>query len=238
MKAIILAAGLGTRLRPLTNDRPKALVELNGKTLLEITIDNLISFGFSEIVINVHHFSEMIIAFVNSLKSKNAELLISDESDLLRETGGALKFAAKYLRGSDPILVHNVDIISSINLADMVKTHKARHALATLAVCERESSRYLYFDDDDKLIGWKNMKTGEEKLVRSSLQGKQMAFSGVHVISPEIFALMPEEKKFSIIDLYLTVAKNNEVISYKHPTENFVDVGKPESLKKAENLLE
>lgn len=235
---MLLAAGLGTRLQPLTNDRPKALVELKGKTLLEIAIDNLISFGFDEIVINVHHFSEMMIANINSMKHKNAKLFISDESDLLLDTGGGIKHAAKYFSGSESFLVHNVDILSSIDLRAMFEVHTKNNAIATLAVSNRESSRYLYFDENEKLCAWKNVKTGEEKFVHQCDARKQMAFSGVHVISPEIYKYLPDGKKFSIIDVYLKLAKSHSIVSYEHSPNNFIDVGKPESLKRAEPFIE
>lgn len=237
MKAMILAAGLGTRLKPLTDTRPKALVKIKGKTLLEITIDNLISFGFNEFIINTYHFSEMMIGFIKSLK-KEASFYISDESERLLDTGGGIKKARHLLEEDKPFLVHNVDVLSPINFSEMMSWHNSNKALATLAVSRRESSRYLWFDENSSLSGWENRSTGEKIDVPNKNKKKQFAFSGVHIISPDIFELMPKEDKFSIVNLYLKQALDNNITCYEHSSDGFIDVGNPDKLKEAEKFIE
>lgn len=232
MKAIVFAAGLGTRLKPLTNTRPKALVELNGVPLLEIAIRKLKHFGFDEIIVNIHHFGEMIIDFLKAKNNFDIHIEISDERDFLLETGGGLKKASWFLK-EEPFLVYNADILTDMDLKAFYEEHLRSKALATLAVRKRATSRYLQFDADNILCGWTNVKTGE---VRSSRPGKDLqnlAFSGMHVISPEIFDKMPDKQKFSIIDTYLEAAKDFEIKAYPHDDDLWVDVGKPESLEKA-----
>jgi len=238
MKAMILAAGLGTRLQPLTNDRPKALVEINRVSLLEHIIRRLKSFSFREIVINVHHFPDQIIKFLESKSNFGIDIKISDERQKLLDTGGGLKKAARLLQNREPILVHNVDVLSHIPLQSLIVEHYTSGALATLTVSRRESNRYLIFNQDNQLIGWQNMKTGEIRGKTSDKKPvKQLAFSGIQVISPKIFQLLPDDEVFSLIDLYLNLCQHHPIRAYEHEAGQFLDIGKPEQLAKAEEFL-
>ncbi len=235
MKAMIFAAGLGTRLRPLTNDRPKAMVEVNGQTLLEINIRKLVGFGFKDIVVNVHHFADLVIDFLES-NDFGANIIISDERDELLETGGGLRKAADFLM-EDDFLVHNVDILTDIDLHKMVHHHKRNNALATLATRQRDTSRYLLFDEQQVLHGWTNVKAGivrQKRVTENDLFFR--AFSGIHVISPQLFKLFTRKGKFSIIDTYLDCAKEHFIQEFRHDDGVWLDVGKPESLREAEGL--
>jgi NDP-sugar pyrophosphorylase family protein len=239
---MILAAGLGTRLKPLTNDRPKALVEVAGRTLLEITITRLCSFGIREFIINVHHFADMV---VDCLKAKNnfgMRIEVSRE-DMLLDTGGGLKKAAwfflKHPEGDEPFVLHNVDVISSIDIAAMVQLHKKHKALATLAVQDRPTSRYLLFDGDSELCG-RGMGLDETaEIVRPSRYAKALAFSGIHVISPRMLPMLTEEGVFSVITSYLRLAgKGEKIVAYCADKAYWRDLGKPENLAKAEQDFE
>lgn len=237
MNAFILAAGLGTRLKPLTDTKPKALIELNGIPLLEIIIRRLIKFGFVKIVINVHHFAEQIIDFIEKRKF-NAEIHISDERDLLLDTGGGLKKASHFFNGNSPFLIHNVDIITDIDLKNFYEYHKKQKAIATIAVQKRNSSRYFLFDEKKNLCGWKNVKTDEIKIVDNLPKNVlEYAFSGIHVVEPEIFKYFPEDDVFSIIDFYLALASKERITFYEHSNNIFFDLGKKENLIKAEIFL-
>src|SRR5437899_4519223 len=214
MKAMILAAGLGTRLRPLTDSRPKALVEIAGRTLLEITLSRLRAFGIREVIINVHHFADLILEYLKTNDNFGMRIEVSRE-DVLLDTGGGLKKAAYFfLEDSnclgEPFILHNVDVISTIDLRRMVQFHTENQALATLAVQDRETARYLLFDEQLKLCG--RRRDQETELVRPSKQVQALAFSGIHVISPRLFAMMIEEGVFSIIASYLRLAAHGENI--------------------------
>jgi MurNAc alpha-1-phosphate uridylyltransferase len=237
MKAMILAAGLGTRLKPFTNDKPKALVEVGGKTLLEHTINKLAESGFNEIVVNTHHFSQMVIAYLQR-KDFGVKILISDETERLLDTGGGIFNAAHFFEGDAPFLVHNVDVITDIDLNQLIKTHAESNSLVTLAVGKRESSRVFLFDDEMKLSGWKNKLTNKVIIPDSNRHPlTEYAFAGIHVISPEIFNLIKTTRAFSIIDTYLSLC-NKYIIKGDDISRNFVlDVGKPDSLAAAEEYL-
>ncbi len=236
MKSIIFAAGLGTRLRPLTNKTPKALVKINGTPLLEIAIQHLKRHGFNEIIINIHHFGDQIIRFLQDKNNFGILIEISDERDLLLETGGGLKKAAAFL-GDAPFLAFNADIITDMNLKAFYDAHCRSEALATVAVRKRESSRYLQFDDQGTLCGWTNIKTGAVITSRHRTAVTNWAFSGIHMLSPQIFEFMPNQDKFSIIDVYLEAAKTQTIKAYPHDEDLWLDVGKPEALEKAKILL-
>lgn len=233
---MVFAAGLGTRLKPLTNNKPKALVEVKGIPMLEIVIRRLEFFGFNEIVVNVHHFSEQIIDFLNKTNFK-AKIFISDESNCLLDTGGGLKKASVFF-DTKPVLIHNVDVISNLNLTEIYQQHIESNALATLAVKNRKTSRYFLFDNNGQMIGWKNMKTNEIRMSRISL-GKlnALAFSGIHVVSPEIFKLMKKEGKFSITDVYLELSRTNKIIGYQCESSMWIDLGNADNLAKAEEFF-
>ena len=242
MKAMILAAGLGTRLRPLTNDRPKALVEVAGRTLLEITLARLRTFGVSEVIVNVHHFADLMIAYLKVHNNFGMRIEVSRE-DVLLDTGGGLKKAGWFfLEGpsrDEPFLLHNVDVISSIDLERMVQSHKQNKALATLAVQERETSRYLLFDEQLQLCGRRAGRDQKPEIVRPSARTQALAFSGIHVISPRLLTEMTEEGVFSIITSYLRLAGRGENIAAFRADEYYWrDLGKPADLQQAAQDLE
>jgi len=224
MKAMVLAAGLGTRLRPLTNSRPKALVEVEGRTLLEIALERLRVFGIQEVIVNVHHFADMMVDYLNSNRNFGMRIEVSRE-ELLLDTGGGLKKAAWFFRGDrEPFILHNVDVISSINLNRMVGYHKDNGALATLAVHDRPTSRPLVFDETLRLEG----------------RGPGLAFSGIHVISPRLLEMLTEDGVFSIIDSYLRLAAQGEkILGFRADEYYWRDLGKPGDLKQAaQDLLD
>jgi NDP-sugar pyrophosphorylase family protein len=233
MRAMILAAGLGTRLRPLTDDRPKALVEINGRTLLEITLRRLRQFGVREVILNAHHFAEMIASYLRS-RDFGMRIEISHEEELL-DTGGGLKRVADFFLEdpSQPFVVHNVDVLSSIDLARMAQHHREKQALATLAVQSRSSSRHLLFNQELELCG---RKAGDEvpDLVRPVTRPEPLAFCGIHMISPRIFQLMNEEGAFSIIAGYLRLARQGEkILGFRADEYYWRDLGTPQSLEQA-----
>lgn len=239
MKAMLFAAGLGTRLRPLTNDRPKALVEVKGMTLLEIVIRRLVHFGFTDVVVNVHHFADKVEQVLADNQGFGANIMISDERVQVLETGGGLKKASRFFEGDEPFLVHNVDVITNLDLKQFYEAHLKNDALATLAVRKRSTSRYLIFDKKMQLRGWQNIKTGEIRLSKRSVgQLTSYAFSGLHVISPRIFPLLTETGKFSIIQPYLRLAKTEHLQGFDHSDTIWVDVGKHESLAKAGEIVD
>jgi len=233
MRAMILAAGFGTRLQPLTDNLPKALVKIRDKTLLEIAINYLVKNGFDEIIINVHHFAEQVINFIGQ-NNFGADITISDERDKLLDTGGGLKKASRFFNDGKPFLLYNVDIISNLNLKTMYQANIKSNSIATLAVRKRESSRYLLFNSENALCGWKNTKTGE--LINSCNIDllDEFAFSGIHIINPKIFSLMPDDDVFTMINLYLNIMGDNKIIAHIDSDSFWLDVGKTESLMVAE----
>lgn len=242
MKAMILAAGLGTRLRPLTNDRPKALVEIGGRTLLEINLSRLREFGVLDVIVNVHHFGQMVTEYLKAHQNFGMCVEISREETLL-DTGGGLKKAAWFFNSPNanaerPFILHNVDVLSTIDLGRMLQVHAQSEALATLAVQDRMTSRYLLFDDDGRLCGRRKGRDGRNEMVRASAQTRALAFSGIHVISPRIFDLMDEDGAFSIIDCYLRLAaKGEKVVAFPADEYQWRDLGTPDSLALAEQAL-
>lgn len=236
MKAMILAAGLGTRLRPLTNDRPKALVQIGGRTLLEITLSRLRTFGVREVIINVHHFADMIAQYLTQNENFGMGIAISRE-DILLDTGGGLKKAAWFLqaRYDEPFILHNVDVISSIDLMQMIDFHKRQNALVTLAMQNRKSSRYLLFDEKLGLCGRRFEKDQSKEMVLGVGQTTPLAFSGVHVISPRMLSQISEDGIFSIIETYLRLAKQGErILAFRADDYYWRDLGRPESIASAE----
>ncbi|NDV64218.1 nucleotidyltransferase family protein [Bacteroides sp. 224] len=243
MKALIFAAGLGSRLRPLTDNTPKALIPIGGKPMLEHVILKLKASGFNEIVINIHHHGQQIIDYLERNENFGLDIHISDERDCLLDTGGGIKHARKFLDGNEPFLVHNADILSNVDLKQLYQA--ACHSsgtIATLLVSERESSRCLLFDKENQLQGWQNRETGEVKSPHSNFRAslyKGYAFSGIHVISPKIFEWMDQqwEGKFSIINFYLAVCAKTNIEAYPMDNLQLLDIGKPEALAKAEEWL-
>lgn len=234
---MIFAAGLGTRLNDETLNKPKALVDVGGKTLLQHAIEKLKNEGVSEIVINVHHFSNLVISFLNN-SDFGIKIHVSDETEKLLDTGGGLKKAAGFLAGDEPILIYNVDIISNLSLQLLLEEHLNSNSLVTVAVRKRETQRYFKFDENKQLVGWINKKTGETKISRqvNFETAVEMAYSGIHIIHPEIFSLMPENDRFSITDFYLELAKTHSIKGYFDDSELWMDVGKPEQLEEARRL--
>lgn len=238
MKAMILAAGFGTRLKPFTDKHPKALAPVNGKSLLQRNVEYLVSYGYDEIIVNVHHFADQIIDAVKINNGWGAKISFSDETDAILETGGGLKRAANFFENSDEAFVlMNVDILTDLDLNAMRIAHQTKKPLATLAVRNRETSRYLLFNDEQELVGWRNASTNEEKIARHALHYYPKAFSGVHLIEPKLLKLITQEGKFSMIDVYLALAKENIIAAYDHSDSKMIDVGKPESIEKAEKLF-
>lgn len=235
MKAMVLAAGLGTRLRPLTNDRPKALVEVAGRTLLEITLMRLNSFGVRDVIVNTHHFAEMVEQYLVANSNFGMQIAISHE-DILLDTGGGLKKAAWFFQdSSEPFFLHNVDVISNIDLAAMARYHAEHNALATLAVQSRTTSRPLLFDQTGTLCG-RVLKDGVQEMARPIANPEQLAFAGIHVISPRIFDLLNEDGVFSIIPAYLRLAAAGEkILAWRAGNAYWRDMGKPESIAQAEH---
>ena len=235
MKAMILAAGLGTRLRPLTDHRPKALVEVGGRTLVEVTLSRLREFGVREVIINVHHFADMVVDYLKANDNFGMRIEISREEVLL-DTGGGLKKAANFFLGNsgpsdEPFILHNVDVISTIDLGRMVQSHAENKALATLAVRDRETSRYLLFNEQLELCGRQTGRDQAPEMVRNALPVQALAFSGIHVISPSLFKMLTEEGVFSIITSYLRLAAQRErIVAFRADEYYWRDLGRAENV--------
>jgi NDP-sugar pyrophosphorylase family protein len=242
MKAMVLAAGLGTRLQPLTNDRPKALVEIAGRTLLEITLTRLREFGVRDVIVNTHHFAEMVRAYLEANQNFGMRIEISHEDELL-DTGGGLTKAAWFFledgpEGASPFLLHNVDVISTIDLGRMVHFHGEQNALVTMAVQDRMTSRPLLFDEQGLLCGRKLGREGTPEMARSAGSVQALAFSGIHVISPRLFTMMNETGAFSIIPAYLRLASQGEkIVAFRADEYEWRDLGRPENVIEAEREL-
>lgn len=242
MKAMIFAAGMGTRLKPLTDHMPKALVPVAGKPILEHVICKLRDFGFTEIVINIHHFGEQIIDFLKANDQFGLTIHISDERDQLLDTGGGIRKARSFFQGNEPFLVHNVDILSDINLKELYDFHLNSGNDATLLASRRKTARYLLFNPDDRLSGWVNKDTGQTKpegFVYLQDHYKEYAFSGIHVISPSLFQYMGDTwtGKFPIMDFYLKTCHEATIGGYLKEELRLLDIGKPETLEKADAFL-
>ncbi len=240
MKAMVLAAGLGTRLRPLTNDRPKALVEVGGRTMLEIALERLRAFGVREAIVNVHHYADMVIEYLRAHENFEMRIEVSREDPVL-DTGGGLKKAAWFFLedgGDQPFLLHNVDVISTIDLAALAGAHEERGAVATLAVQDRATSRYLLFDGEGQLCGRRAGRAGTPETVRDCRDAEALAFSGIQVLSPRLLTRMREEGAFSIISTYLRLAGEGEsVTAFRADAYQWRDLGKPESVAAAAREL-
>jgi NDP-sugar pyrophosphorylase family protein len=240
MKAMVLAAGLGTRLRPLTNDRPKALVEVAGRTLLELTLMRLRSFGIRDVIINVHHFADVVVDYLREHDDFGMEIAISRE-DVLLDTGGGLKKAAWFFledHSEEPFILHNVDVLSTIDLHHMVEFHKKQDALATLAVQDRSTSRYLLFDAQMQLCGRRAGRDGVPEMVRPATEVGAFAFSGIHVLSASLLSMLTEDGAFSIITSYLRLARAGESIyAFRADEYSWRDMGTPENIARAAEEL-
>lgn len=241
MKAMIFAAGLGTRLKPLTDHMPKALVPVAGQPMLEHVILKLKSAGFTELVINIHHFGEQIIGFLEANRNFGLTIHISDERDMLLDTGGGIKKARNFFSGDEPFLVHNVDILSDTDLKALYEYHLHSGNDATLLASPRKTIRYLLFDDENLLRGWINkdtLQTKPEGFIYRAGQYREYAFSGIHVISPSLFRYMDRwQGKFSIMDFYLQTCREARLGGYLTEQLRLIDIGKPETLAKAEEFI-
>jgi len=236
MKALIFAAGKGTRLKPFTDHHPKALAKVNEVPLLERNIKYLQSFGINDFVINVHHFGSQIVDFLKINNNFNAKIEISDESEELLETGGGLVFARRFLDHGEDFIIMNADILTEININDLVEYHKRMKDFATLAVSDRESSRKLLFNDDFVLRGWLNVQTGEQRLAEFNKGFKAFAFSGVHCINPVIFNKIKRTGKFSVMEEYLDLMQTEHIHGFLHQSI-LIDVGRPQSVLEAEKYF-
>lgn len=239
LKALIFAAGLGTRLLQHTSDKPKALVQLAGKPLLQHAIEKMASHGITEITINVFHFADQVISFLENHPFSGVQLHVSDEREALLDTGGGLKKAASFLSGEEPVLLYNVDVISNLDLNMLEETHRLSGALVTLVVRQRETSRYMMFDPLMQLAGWKNFSNGDTKISRPDTfnQAVPYAFSGIQIIQPELFEMITEQGKFPIMDLYLRLAQTEKILGYLDNSTIWMDLGKPDQLVMAEQMM-
>lgn len=242
MKAMIFAAGLGSRFKPWTDLHPKALALVNGKSLLQRNIEYLQQYGITEVVVNVHHFADQVITAVKENNGWGSNVMISDERDEVLETGGGLVKAKPLLEGTEPFLTLNVDILTDLNLDHLIAYHQQHQPLISFGITERKTSRYFLFDANNQLCGWRNVNTGEEKGPHLNRAGKesalvQKAYSCVVVFQPEIFSLIRQRGKFSLTETYLDLAADYPILGYDHTGDKLVDVGRPESVSVAEGLF-
>lgn len=233
---MIFAAGIGSRFKPWTDKHPKALAMINGKSLLQRNVEYLQKYGIRDIVVNVHHFADQVIEAIKENKGWGSDIRISDESVALLETGGGLKKAGP-LFTCERMVIINADILTDLDLSKMISYHTSSNQLATIAVTNRSTSRYFLFDKYLTLCGWKNNNTGEEKISRRADILTPMAFSGIHLIEKRLISLLTKEGKFSIVDVYLDLAKNEIIKGFDHSGSRFVDVGKPESVAIASSMF-
>lgn len=237
MKAMIFSAGLGTRFKPWTDQHPKALALVNGKPLLQWNIEYLQQHGIKDIIVNVHHFADQVIEAIEKNNGWGSNILISDERDVLLDTGGGLLKAKPLFNPGEPFMTCNVDILTDLDVKQLLAYHDLHKPLVSFGVTNRKTSRYLLFDDKDRLCGWRNIKTGEEIIVRGSDVLVQKAYSCVVVFDYRIFDLITLSGKFSLIDLYLQLAGEHRILGFDHSGGRWVDVGRPESVPVAESLF-
>lgn len=237
MKAMIFSAGLGTRFKPWTDKHPKALAIVNGKSLLQRNIEYLQQYGIKDVIVNVHHFAGQVIDAVKKNEGWGSNILVSDETDVVLETGGGLVKAKNLFTPGEKFITCNVDILTDLNINKLLAFHEKNKPLISFGVTDRKSSRYLLFNDKDRLCGWRNVKTGEEKIRIAEDVLIQKAYSCVVVFEHNIFQLMPASGKFSLMDVYLDLAKDHLILGYDHSGDRLVDVGKPESVEIAEKLF-
>jgi N-acetyl-alpha-D-muramate 1-phosphate uridylyltransferase len=237
MKAMLFAAGLGTRFKPWTDKYPKALAIVNGKSLLQRNIEYLQQFGITDVIVNVHHFADQV---ANAIKQNNgwgSNILISDERTELLETGGGLLKAKELFRPNEKFVTCNVDILTDLDLDELLAFHEQQGSLISFAVTSRKTSRYFLFDQNNRLCGWKNVNNGDQKIVIPHSVLVEKAYSCVVVFEPDIFSLVPFRGKFSLVDVYLALAPDHLIFGYDHTGDKFVDVGKPDSIAVAESLF-
>ncbi len=230
MKAMILAAGLGTRLKPFTDTKPKALFKIENRSLLEWTIRYLKKHGINELVINVHHHPDQIIDFLKQNNGFGLPYKISDESNRLMNTGGAIVKASEYLKGSDPFILMGIDVITGLNLGEMIRFHKEKRPLVTLGVKDRVTTRSLLFDENMRLTGWRDNRSGEMKGQQPIHYTYALGFSVVHIIQPEIFNQITETGAFSIMDLYLRLMDSEKILGFRHDESGWFEFGRTEAI--------
>lgn len=236
MKAMIFAAGLGTRLGELSRNRPKALADINGRSMLHLTAEKVVKAGFDDLIVNIHHHPAMMMEEIEKLRSLGFNITVSDESEELLDTGGGLMKARKFFSG-EPFLCHNVDEFTDLDLGKMYSEHLRTGALATLATRHRPGSRFLLVDRNGRMRGWRNIATKEEIITAGSSRGlNEVGFSGIQILSPEIFSKMPEGI-YSLTSLYLTLARDNLIMTFMHDEGYWFDCGTPENLEKVRRFL-
>ena len=234
---MIFAAGLGTRFKPWTYKHPKALALVNGKSLLQRNIEYLQQYHITDVVVNVHHFADQVIMAIEENKGWGSNITISDEREVLLETGGGLLNARPLLDNNEPFITLNVDILTDLDLYKLINFHHQHQSLISFGVTNRITSRYFLFDEHDRLCGWRNTKTGEEKISTHTPNLFQKAYSCVVMFEPGIFSLIRQTGKFSLTEIYLDLAKDHLILGYDHSGDKLVDVGKPESIEVAEKLF-
>ncbi len=237
MIAMILAAGVGSRLKPFTDHHPKAMAVVNGKTVLQRNVEYMQQADIEKIVVNVHHFAQQIIDTVQQANGWGADILISDESDALLETGGGIKKAVSLFGDAENVLVMNADILTNMDMKALIAAHTSNKAAATLAVSNRASSRCFLFDENNRLCGWKNTATGETKQPVQAEVVFEKSFSGIHIIHESIFRHMPFEGKFSMVDVYLAMCVSHRIMAFDHSGSKFIDIGTMEKLEKAATIF-
>jgi N-acetyl-alpha-D-muramate 1-phosphate uridylyltransferase len=237
MKAMILAAGLGSRLKPWTDHHPKALAIVNGKSLLHRNIEYLQQFGITDVVVNVHHFANQIQDAIANNNGWGSTITISDETNEVLETGGGLVKAKELLQGSENFVLMNVDMLTDLDLNKMIAQHEASKALATLAITDRNSSRMFLWNDANELCGWRNVVNAEEKIMKPNSDLHPFAFSGFHIIHNSIFNHITQHGKFGMVDVYLSLCAQHTIIGFNHSGGKLLDVGKPESIAQAEVIF-
>ena len=234
---MIFSAGLGTRFKPWTDHHPKALAPVHGKTLLQRNIEYLQQFGIRDVIVNVHHFADQVKDEVKKNNGWGSNVSISDESGLLLETGGGLLYARDLFNPGEKFITLNVDILTDLDIHKLLAFHDEQQALVSFGVTDRKTSRYLLFDENNRLCGWRNTNTGAEKIVRGNDVLRQKAYSCVVVFNHEIFDLIHFTGKFSLIDVYLSLAADHLIMGYDHSGDRLVDVGKPASIELAESIF-
>ncbi len=235
--AMIFAAGLGTRFKPWTDKHPKALAIVNGKSLLQRNVEYLQQYGIKDVIVNVHHFADQIIDVIDKSNGWGSNIIISDETDEVLETGGGLLKAKGLFKPGERFITCNADFLTDLDINKLIEFHEQKKSLITFAVTNRKTSRYLLFDEDYRLCGWRNVNTGQDRISISKNNYIEKAYSCVVVFEYDIFKLIPFSGKFSVIDVYLALAANYPIYGYDHSGDRLVDVGKPESIAIAESLF-
>lgn len=235
---MLFAAGLGTRLKPLTNDKPKALIEVNGMTMLHTALRKLENAGISKAVVNVHHFSNLVMEDITRFKSDRMKVVVSDESDQLLDTGGGLLKARPLFDAKSPVLLYNVDIVTTTNLQDFISFHRSHRELASLMVKHRPTTRYLLFNEHMELAGWENLNTNNKIITKETSNYNAFGFQGIHIVEPRIFDLILETGKFPIMELYLRLARNHTFRGYESQHDLWFDIGTPEKLETTKKAIE